>query len=53
MITRRLYVVPAGLSSLGPRNPSVMPPAIVTYFMGGKYGIYRANSQHRKNTTGM
>jgi hypothetical protein len=23
------------------------------YFIGGKYGMYRANSQHRKNTTGM
>ena len=23
------------------------------YFIGGKYGMYRANSQHKKKTTGM
>lgn len=23
------------------------------YFTGGRYGMYRANNQHKKNTTGM
>jgi hypothetical protein len=34
-----------------PCKPLFSPTS--AYFIGGTYGIYRANNQHKKNTTGM